>query len=194
MQAILIYLLKVTICSSILFLYYHIALRNNRFHYYNRFYLLMSVGLSIILPFLNITIWQFNSSNRQVIQLMNVVAVNTIEVSSKNITFMLSWNSFFLLLYVLVTVFMVIVFLISIKKLYRYRRIYPAEYLGNIIFINTDLHQAPFSFFNNLFWKKTLDITDATGRQIFKHELTHIEEKHSWDKLFLRLTTLVFWM
>ena len=56
------------------------------------------------------------------------------------------------------------------------------------------MQQAPFSFFNNLFWKNTLDITNATGKQIFKHELTHIEQKHSWDKLFLRLTTLIFWM
>ncbi len=194
MQAILIYLLKVIICSAILFLYYHIALRNKRFHYYNRFYLLMSVALSLLLPFLNITLWQFDSSNRQVIHLMNVVAVNTSEVSSKGTTFMLSLNSFFMLLYLLVTAFMLVVFLIGIRKLYRYRRMYPAENIGNIIFINTDLQQAPFSFFKNLFWKNTLDINDATGRQIFKHELTHIEQKHSWDKMFLRLTTLVFWI
>jgi N-acetylmuramoyl-L-alanine amidase len=194
MQAILIYLLKVIICSSILFLYYHIALRNKRFHYYNRFYLLMSVALSLILPFLNITLWQFDSNNKQVIHLMNVVAVNTTEVSSKDTTYMLSWDSLLLLLYVMVTLFMVTVFLIGIKKLYHYRRIYPVENLSDIIFINTDLQQAPFSFFNNLFWKNTLNITDATGRQIFKHELTHIEQKHSWDKMFLRITTILFWM
>ena len=94
MQAILIYLLKVIICSAILFLYYHIALHNKRFHYYNRFYLLMSVALSLLLPFLNITLWQFDSSNRQVIQLMNVVAVNTTEVSTNRKTYMLSWNCF----------------------------------------------------------------------------------------------------
>ena len=83
MQAILIYLLKVIICSAILFLYYHIALRNKRFHYYNRFYLLMSVALSLLLPILNIALWQFDSNNKQVIQLMNVVAVNTTEVSTE---------------------------------------------------------------------------------------------------------------
>jgi N-acetylmuramoyl-L-alanine amidase len=194
MQAIIIYLLKVIICSSILFLYYHIALRNKRFHYYNRFYVLMSVVLSLLLPFLNITLWQFDSSNRQVIQLMNVVAVNTTEITTADKTYMLSCDSFLLLLYVLVTLCMLIVFMIGINKLYHYRRIYPVERLDRIFFVNTDLQQAPFSFFNNLFWKNSLEITNPIGSQIFKHELTHIEQKHSWDKLFLRLTTILFWM
>src|SRR3954447_4191037 len=113
MQAILFYLMKLILCSAILFLYYHLALRNKQFHYYNRFYLLMSVVLSLLLPFLNITLWQFDSSIRQVIQLMNVVAVNTSEGSSKGTTFMMSWNSFFMLLYLLVTAFMLFVFLIN---------------------------------------------------------------------------------
>lgn len=194
MQAISFYLLKMLICSAILFLYYHIALRNKRFHYYNRFYLLMSVGLSLLLPLLNITLWQFGSSNKHVIQLMNVVVVNRLEVTATNSSDMLSWNALLPILYFVVTAMLLTSFLIGIRKLYKYRRIYPSERLGSILFINTDLQQAPFSFFNKLFWKNTLDITDPTGRQIFKHELTHIEEKHSWDKLLLRLTTLLFWM
>ncbi|TKK67488.1 hypothetical protein FC093_14455 [Ilyomonas limi] len=194
MQAILIYLLKATICSGILFLYYYIVLRNKRFHYYNRFYLLMSVALSLLLPLLNIELWEFQSNNRQVIQLMNVAVVNTVEINADGGAFTFSWSLFIMLLYALITLLMLLFFIFSIHKLYRFKHIYPVEKLDDILFINTDLQQAPFSFFNNLFWKNTIDITDLTGRQIFKHELTHIEQKHSWDKLFLRLTTLVFWM
>ncbi len=194
MQILLIYLLKATVGSGILLLYYWIALRNKRFHHYNRFYLLMSVALSLILPFLNIELWQFSSSNRQVIDLMNVVAVNNTEVTIGKDTNSFSWNYFIPVLYACVTVSMLTALAGSIYKLYRYRRMYPVERLGKVVFINTDLQEAPFSFFNNLFWKKDIDITDATGRQIFKHELTHIEQKHSWDKLFVRLTALVLWM
>jgi N-acetylmuramoyl-L-alanine amidase len=194
MQAILIYLLKIIISSGILFIYYYIALRNKRFHYYNRFYLLMSVAISLLLPLSSITLWQFDSSNKQVIHLLNVVTVNTIEVSNEGTNYTLSLNSFLLLFYGLVSLCMMILFLSNIKKIYFYRRTYPVEHLDRILFINTDLRQAPFSFFNNLFWKNTLDINNATGRQIFKHELTHIEQKHSWDKLFIRLTTIIFWI
>src|SRR5205807_9597876 len=101
MQAIFFYLLKVTLCSAILFLYYHLALRNKQFHYYNRFYLLMSVALSLLMPFLNITLWQFDSNNKQVIQLLNVVVVNTTEISTVDRTHMLSWSSLFIILYAL---------------------------------------------------------------------------------------------
>ncbi len=41
MTPLLAYLAKVIICSGILYAYYHIALRNNRFHQWNRFYLLL---------------------------------------------------------------------------------------------------------------------------------------------------------
>ena len=51
------YLLKVTICSGILFGYYWFILRNKIFHQYNRFYLLASVVLSLVLPLIQINIW-----------------------------------------------------------------------------------------------------------------------------------------
>ena len=42
MKATLLYLLQVIIASGLLYGYYHFFLRNNRFHQYNRFYLLLS--------------------------------------------------------------------------------------------------------------------------------------------------------
>ena len=53
MQALLLYALKTIIYSAIFFGYYCLALRNKRFHYYNRFYLLMTVLLSLSLPFVH---------------------------------------------------------------------------------------------------------------------------------------------
>ena len=40
MHPILFYLLKVILCSAVLYAYYLIALKDRKFHYYNRFYLL----------------------------------------------------------------------------------------------------------------------------------------------------------
>jgi hypothetical protein len=61
-------------------------------------------------------------------------------------------------------------------------------------FIETALDDAPFSFFRNLFWRKGLPIEDETGQRMLKHELTHIEQLHSYDKLFIGFTTFLFWM
>ena len=47
MKPILYYLVQVIIASGILYGYYHLALRNKRFHRYNRFYLLAATVISI---------------------------------------------------------------------------------------------------------------------------------------------------
>jgi TonB-dependent SusC/RagA subfamily outer membrane receptor len=61
-------------------------------------------------------------------------------------------------------------------------------------FIETDLEEAPFSFFQNLFWKKSLSMDDETGRKIFQHELAHIQQWHSLDRLISQLICSIFWM
>src|SRR5437868_6889973 len=69
------YLLKVMICSGILFGYYWLALRNKIFHRWNRFYLLTVVVLSITLPLIKINVWQRSDEPKtQVVQLLQVIS------------------------------------------------------------------------------------------------------------------------
>lgn len=64
----------------------------------------------------------------------------------------------------------------------------------NVQLIVTQLTQAPFSFFNWLFWRNDIDPASVHGRRMLNHELTHIYERHSIDKLFTSLLLCVFWM
>src|SRR6187401_960626 len=57
MNSLLFYMLQVISASGLLYGYYHFALRNKKFHRYNRFYLLMAVGISFFIPFLNIPVY-----------------------------------------------------------------------------------------------------------------------------------------
>jgi beta-lactamase regulating signal transducer with metallopeptidase domain len=50
-----------------------------------------------------------------------------------------------------------------------------------------------FHFFNFIFWDEEIDIQTETGQQIFQHELVHVKEKHTLDKLFIQLLLVVFW-
>lgn len=70
---------------------------------------------------------------------------------------------------------------------------YQGKELKGVRFYITDLHDAPFSFFKNLFWKKSIEIDSDLGKQILKHEMVHIEQKHSWDKIFIEFVQAVFW-
>ena len=55
METLLMYLLKMIICSAILYAYYRVALYNERFHRWNRFYLLAAMVLSVVVGFDNYT-------------------------------------------------------------------------------------------------------------------------------------------
>ena len=61
-MALLSYLLQVILASGILYAYYHFVLRNNRFHQYNRYFLLLVPVISILVPFLDIPVY-FSSAS-----------------------------------------------------------------------------------------------------------------------------------
>ncbi len=76
MIAFVYYLLKVVICSGLLFCYYHLALRNKLFHQWNRFYLLATIVLSLTIPCLKFNLWD-NSEESSVSNIQLLQAVYT---------------------------------------------------------------------------------------------------------------------
>ncbi|MCW3082580.1 hypothetical protein, partial [Segetibacter sp.] len=100
------YLLKVVLCTGILFGYYLVALRNKKFHLYNRFYLLASVAVSWLIPLLKINFWEDTTQQPQVINLLAVVATGDRYVAQAN---QLTWD--WTIAVMLATVFVSLVFL-----------------------------------------------------------------------------------
>ncbi|MGI9137997.1 MAG: hypothetical protein ACR2IM_03060, partial [Sediminibacterium sp.] len=52
-QIVITYILKTILISGIFLAYYWIGLRDKKFHYYNRFYLLTVSIMSLVIPLLN---------------------------------------------------------------------------------------------------------------------------------------------
>jgi N-acetylmuramoyl-L-alanine amidase len=193
------YLLKIAICSAVLFGYYWFALRNKVFHGYNRFYLLAIVGLSLTLPLCRINIFQEkNTAQTSVIKMLQVVTASD-EYMDEVVIAMPQKPNFSLIellpfLYLLVSVVlfvMLIQMLLSIFALWKNGKRIKIE---QIHFINTDAAKGtPFSFFKYIFWNQQIDMHSPAGNRIFKHELAHIQERHSWDKMFINLVLILFW-
>ncbi|HSN07611.1 MAG TPA: hypothetical protein VLS85_01175, partial [Hanamia sp.] len=91
------YLLKVIICSGILFGYYYIALRNKAFHRWNRFYLLASIVISLIVPVMKINIFSFGQQKGTVVQMLETISYgdeavieysrnNSFQLTTENVT------------------------------------------------------------------------------------------------------------
>jgi hypothetical protein len=77
---LLAFLIKAIFISGVLYAYYFFFLRNKQFHQYNRYYLLLSLALSIILPFVKIPIFiEATGSQNIVYHTLNVITVDGFE-------------------------------------------------------------------------------------------------------------------
>jgi N-acetylmuramoyl-L-alanine amidase len=195
MIALAYYLLKVIICSGLLFFYYHIALRNKVFHQWNRFYLLAIVVLSLTIPWLQFTWYHYQEEPNKAIQLLKVVQSADVymeEIYTRQ-NHLLSTEQWIGLLYCSISTLILVGAILSISKILSLIRKHSVSQVNHIKFISTTEPGTPFSFFNYIFWNEKIDINTATGQQIFQHELVHVKEAHSFDKLFIQLTLIIFW-
>ena len=190
------YMLKVIICSGILFGYYWVFLRNKIFHRYNRFYLLSAIVLSLLLPLLKIGFWQPADQQSQVIRALQVVSagddyLNNLVVSSPKSSW--QFEDLYPLLYAAVSMGLLLVMIRTLLLIRSLLRKYPIRQVEEMTFVNTEDNSTPFSFLRYIFWNNSIDIDTTTGRQIFKHEVAHIRERHTHDKLFMNLILVVCW-
>ena len=188
MEAVFLYFGKMIICSAVMSAYYLVFLRDKTFHHYNRFYLLSTVVLSLLLPLLKLEYFTIETDSR-ILLLLNQFQQNTVENSTQSFDF---WRVGIAIL-AFVSLFLILKITIGLFRISKLRKEFPKETLEGITFYNTNLQDAPFSFFKNLFWKNSILINSDLGKQILKHEMVHIEQKHSIDKLFIQIVQSVFW-
>lgn len=189
---ILLYLLKSTILSGIFYAYYTFFLKDTIYHGYNRFYLIAALFFSLLIPFFRLSYFQLEEQDA-------VTAIQVIQFLNPNdlpqeTGFLWDFKSISLLLFSITSLFFLVYLTQMVFRIYRLKWKYPVTKMGQIDFIETDVEEAPFSFLNNLFWKKSIDFQEESGAKILQHELTHIHEKHSWDRLFTQLLCSIFWM
>ena len=199
MLAFAYFLLKVIICSAVLFGYYWFFLRNKVFHAYNRFYLLAIVVLSVTLPLMKINIFHKAAEPKtNIIKMLQVVTVGdeymdeVIISPKKNSITTAQILPFAYMLVSFVLLIMMLQMLIHIASLLRKNKVMLIE---DIHFVNTDNAKGtPFSFFKYIFWNQQIDMQSPAGTRIFKHEVAHIQERHSWDKMFINTILIAFWI
>lgn len=197
MLAIAYYILKVILCSGILFGYYRIALHNKIFHRWNRFFLLSALIVSLIFPLIKINIWHNPAENDgQIIKLLNVVTTGdeyVYEVSRSG-SYSINGEQLAMFGYILVSILLLVLLLHALLQLSRMVRQNPSQKIQQINVVQTDAKGTPFSFFRYIFWNRNIDMHSDAGIKIFTHEMVHVAEKHSADRLFINITLIFFWI
>jgi len=200
MRGLLFYFLQVIVCSGTLFGYYYISLRNKKFHQYNRYYLLIASTLSIIIPFLNIPVY-FTVSGEQPSAIFRTLVIISSNADQPPIASVphstmpgFRLDRLLRLLYALVALLLIVRLLIGLSHIIRLLSRYVVEKIDRIYFINTQEPRTPFSFFRWLFWNKKIDLQSENGEQIFRHEWFHIQQKHSYDLVFIEILYAMLWI
>lgn len=194
MLTIAYYFLQVILCSAIMMGYYWLVLRNKRFHQYNRFYLLAVALLAWIVPLIKIR-WGHAVTDPVMVRFFSVVAdKNTLieeKISHKDFAWWSGWLATGV--YTLVSAVLLFAMLFALLRIYRLLRAHSCKTVGDVYLILTQAKGTPFSFFRYIFWNDEIDIRSESGKQILQHELTHVQQKHSVDKLFIQFILVFGW-
>ncbi|MFT3674640.1 MAG: N-acetylmuramoyl-L-alanine amidase [Chitinophagaceae bacterium] len=201
MNQLFTYLLQVILSSGLLYGYYHLFLRNKEFHQYNRFYLLSATLLSLCIPFLNIPVYFTEAPAQSSVMFKTLLTLSGSEWDavplangSAQSTYTFDWQWLIKTLYTTIVVVLLIRFLSSIIKIGRLIGKHKIEKLDRIRFMSTEEPGTPFSFFSWLFWDKEIDLHTTKGEQIFRHEVYHIQQRHSWDVMLMEVVRTICWI
>ena len=192
---ILIFSLKSVLCSGLFVAYYLLALKNAKMHSFNRVYLLTAAFVSLVLPFAHFELFHINPVVVPDFPLLSISgkgASETIATIASVSTF--SWQSGLVAIYFAVTAFITLKLVVKFIQVYRVQRKGQKTSRDGFQLIKTDDPRAPFSFMNMLFWPKHMRQDSTEGQNILMHELAHIKQYHTLDKILMQLMLAACWL
>ena len=169
------YLLKVIICSGILYAFYILFLEKEKMHVFNRFYLLGSLLACYIIPLITFEV-------KMPQKLLNATEAEPMNFNTIKPEATLFVNLIWLIV-IIVSVFFLIRFVAGLLKLNHLIRENELTVVCNYaILVNIHHSVSPFSFGKYIFMNK-----EETDERILLHELTHIRQKHWIDNVLTEL-------
>jgi len=196
------YLLKVSACTVLFFAFYLLFLKRLTFFSFNRFYLLISLSISFVIPTLQFTI------EREVEQV--TIVNDTPSVSDLNLggvpevpftgttptiipqvenTF--TWYVLLPYLYTFVVVGFLLITAWRLLQLLKYIRLEKQE-INGLKIISKHVGFTNCSFFNYVFIDEK-QVSEAELQVLLRHEKVHAKKYHSIDKLMLMVFKAVLW-
>lgn len=176
---------------------YFLLLRKQKTFQFNRFFLLSSLVLCLVAPFLEFEI--FESVPR-----ISEIPIDTFTqpVLGSNYENDLPFDTFdsvsqtrqspFLYLYLVISFFLIVRFLRNGLEIYKLTQ-GEFEHFGNLKLIKCIDSDMVSSFFNYLFINESQTLNSEDYISVIKHESVHSEELHTLDVILIELLLCVFW-
>ncbi|MEP7324236.1 MAG: M56 family metallopeptidase, partial [Saprospiraceae bacterium] len=187
-------ILQSSLCWLVFLLVYQLFLRKETFFRFNRYYLLVTLLLGVLVPVLRM-IWeiiypdpfQFQTfasfqGTAQVLELPSVSGLDKIDwLLWLNRMY---WTGVLVFLLVLMKQIMTIIKTIQSN---------PKQKLEGYTLVNTDYAHLPFSFMGYVFISNQVEFKDEELNRILKHESSHVHGGHSMDVILIELIKCLAW-
>jgi len=192
METLFIYFLKANGLLITFFLVYYFLLRKETFFTKNRWFLILGLVASVLLPLITFTTIVWVEPTPIVYKPTSFESIPyLIENQIKEIPF--DWNSFFVYAYILISVVFLAKMIIELFSFFRIIKVGNRSKSNQTILIDTNQNTNPFSFFTYIVFNSKL-FTEEELHHIISHENIHVQEKHSIDVLLGKLFCAIFWI
>ena len=192
------YCVQVIAISGIFSLYHFCCLRQNGKHTLNRFILLGSIGLSLLLPLISIPVTVGSNVEIPFSMARDIVPDSSpgeIETTGAmgSLKPTAGPSNFLTLLFLVISTLLFFRLMHSLLLiLQKIRRSKPIRHQQCQVIFDKSSHQ-PFSFFHWVFMPASMQNDSAMMHTVLMHEATHARQWHSIDKLLIEILKSVLW-
>ncbi|MBK5193522.1 MAG: energy transducer TonB [Flavobacteriaceae bacterium] len=189
----LTYILQVIFFQLLFLLVYEFLLKKETFFTYNRWYLLLTPLIALILPLLKIESLGSLVQAEGFMMLHNVYLNDSSvsHVSAEAATQIFSENNWWWTIYAGGILGSLVVFIKkyqALNKMFRFQVVFNDERVRIIRVPNSNI---ACTYFNTVFLGDQLSGTEE--QQIMSHELVHVKQNHSADLLFFEMLKILLW-
>lgn len=192
--------MKIILCSGLFLIFYKLFLQNEKMFVFNRFFLISALLISLSIPLMKIQKPIFNLSelNKKEVQISHQTIQRAVDTTqplpiSKISKPEIQPETALMYIYFTVVGILFIRFIINLSMMAKWTMSHQKIRKKNFTILLTEKEITPFSFLNYMFVSKKEYENDFVNSSIFKHELAHIQQKHSMDILFVEILKIVFW-
>lgn len=192
MTPTLLFIVKVNMLLSIVYLFYIAVLRKETFVKSNRQYFLIGIISSFLLPLITVTKTVY--VEQQTVDLSNLTGfIENEELITEPISF---WSQFtvekqLFTVYLVITAVFLAWFITKSYRLCAHIRKLNRSSLGNNVLVDDKTNEA-YSFWKWVVLPRNYEAIDRLD-VVLEHEYIHVKQKHSIDILLIELVKTIFW-
>ncbi|MBC6608464.1 TonB family protein [Hymenobacter sp. BT188] len=183
-----------TVLLSVWWLCYHLALRRERSFGYNRTFLVLGPLLAASLPLLPLG-WPSSWAAGPTVLVPGIATVllPTAQVGASSSQVGLHWSQWVMVGYIIGVLATLARLCFGLARLWLTTRHRPCEKQAGYTLVRTGGQLPSSSFGRVVFWDESLPLSDAEAHQVLQHELAHVQQGHTYDRLLLEVLSAVLW-